>query len=150
MSELKNIASMLSKVYEKNAWHGPSVKEVLAPIGAEHALKRLPNTHSIIELVNHMTAWRIFTARKLAGDTKFKVTEDLNFPNSTDWPAALSELENSQNELIAAIASFPPERLDETVPHATHHYTYYTLLHGIIQHDLYHLGQIMLIHKAVT
>jgi uncharacterized damage-inducible protein DinB len=148
MNELQHIISLLTRVYEKNAWHGPAVKEVLVKISSTDSLKRLPNTHSIIELVNHMSAWRTYTSRKLVGDNDYKVTEGMNFPRSSDWDAALRELEKSQQELISAISSFPVERLFEIVPHSTENYTFYTLLHGIIHHDLYHIGQIVLINKA--
>jgi len=150
MNELQQITSLLSKTYEKNAWHGPSIKEVLSAITIKDAAKRLPNTHSIIELVNHMTAWRTFVVKKLRGDSDYKVTEEMNFRVSDDWTAALSDLAQSQSELIEAIASFPADKLTEKVPHKEYNYTFYTLLHGIIHHDLYHIGQIMLIHKAVV
>jgi uncharacterized damage-inducible protein DinB len=149
MNELNRIAETLRNTFEKNAWHGPSVKETLKNINAESAVKRLPNTHSIIELVAHMTAWRIFTILKLKGDTSYKVTDDLNFPLSADWKNVFERLEESQRQILDAIASFPPERLSEIVPHEGYKYTFYTLLQGIIHHDLYHTGQIALIKKAV-
>jgi uncharacterized damage-inducible protein DinB len=149
MNELNRIAETLRNTFEKNAWHGPSVKETLKNINEESAAKRLPNTHSIIELVGHMTAWRIFTILKLKGDTSYKVTDALNFPLVADWKNVFERLEESQRQILDAIASFPPERLSEIVPHEGYKYTFYTLLHGIIHHDLYHTGQIALIKKAV-
>jgi uncharacterized damage-inducible protein DinB len=147
MGEIKRIISLLQKTVEKNAWHGPSLKEALADVTPEMALKKLPPAHSIIELISHMTSWRIFTLKKLRGDIEYSVSDELNFPATTDWQKVLQDLEESQHNLINAMESFPEEKLKELVPHATHRYTYYTLLHGIIHHDLYHLGQIMLLKK---
>ena len=148
MSEIQNIVKLLQRTFEKQPWHGPSVKDVLSKIDASDANNRVGNTHSIAELVGHMTAWRTFTAKKLIGDHSYKVAEHLNFPIPSDWATVLEELETSQTQLIEAIQNFPAEKLSELVPHGEYRYTYYTLLHGIIHHDLYHLGQIMLIHKG--
>jgi uncharacterized damage-inducible protein DinB len=149
MSEIHNIISLTSKTFVKGAWHGPTVTEVLDTLTPADGQKRLPNTHSIAELVNHMTAWRVFTVKKLQGDPAYKVTEELNFPVSNDWESAINDLKRSQEQLLAALKAFPEERLTEKVPHTEYNYTFYTLVHGIIHHDLYHLGQIVLINKSV-
>jgi len=145
--EIANILGLLRHTYEKHAWHGPAVKEVLENISAEQAKTRLPGTHSIEELVAHMTAWRTFVTRKLEGDLDYKVADESNFPTSISWPDALSDLDISQTRLLAAVTSFDVSKLHEKVAHANNDYTYYTLMHGIIHHDLYHIGQIALIVK---
>src|SRR5688500_16540849 len=149
-SEIQRIVSLLKQTFEKGAWHGPSVQEVLNKITVDQVFNRLPHTHSIIELVAHMTSWRIYVTRKLSGDDAYKVTDDLNFPANTDWPQTLRQLEESQRQLILAIEKFPAEKLTEQVAGFRDRYSYYTLIHGIIHHDLYHAGQLMLIQKATT
>jgi len=96
-----------------------------------------------------MTAWRKFVISRITGNTTFEVTDDLNFPKETDWQKAVHELEQSQIDLLAAVEKFPGPRLEEIVPHSSYQYSFYTLLHGIIHHDLYHTGQIMLIRKSL-
>lgn len=148
-SETEKMVSLLRRTFEKHAWHGPSVKEALEGINGEQALKRIGTTHNILELVAHMTAWRTFVTHKLHGDDNYKVTDEMNFPATTDWPGVLRDLEESQENLLAAISTFPLEKLSDLVPHDTNRYTYYTLIHGIIHHDLYHTGQILLIRRAL-
>ena len=147
-TEIQNILSLLTKTFEKNAWHGPSVKEVLSDITPEQSLKRLDRTHSIIELVAHMTSWRIFVIRKLEGDIDYKVEDDKNFPAESDWTKALKDLYASQAQLVELVKNFPSVKLSDIVPHGSYKYSYYTLVHGIIHHDLYHIGQIALIKKT--
>jgi uncharacterized damage-inducible protein DinB len=147
-SEIQRIVSLLKQTFEKDAWHGPSVKEVLNKITADQAFNRLPNTHSIIELVAHMTSWRTYVTRKLSGDDSYQVTDELNFPANTDWLQTIHLLEESQRQLILAIEAFPADKLAEQVDGLKDRYTYYTLIHGIIHHDLYHTGQLMLMQKA--
>lgn len=38
-------------------------------------------------------------------------------------------------------------RLDEGIPKSE--YTFYTMLHGVIHHDIYHSGQIVLLKKML-
>jgi uncharacterized damage-inducible protein DinB len=149
-SEIQKIQSLLKRTFESGAWHGPAVKEALAPVTQEIAMLRLPNTHSIIELVSHMTSWRNFTIKRLGEDPAYQVSDEMNFPTTTDWSQALRDLEVSQQKLLSALDNFPELKLSELVPHVQSKYTFYTLLHGIIHHDLYHIGQIMLIRKATA
>ncbi len=146
--EIEHIITLLARTYEKNAWHGPAVKEVLSGLTESQSFERLPHTHSIIELVAHMAAWRTYVTRKLAGDSAYKVDEQMNFPTPADWQETVDLLDASQRDLLAALGKFPQEKLHDQVAGKEQPLTYYTLLHGIIHHDLYHAGQIMLIRKA--
>lgn len=147
MTELKNISILIKSAYEKNAWHGPSVKESIEGITQEQALRKLNNTHTIIELISHMTAWRRYVIHKLTDDINFQMTDSLNFPSEKNWEYAIKKLEESQSDMLASIGKFSEEKLYDLVPFATHAYNYYTLLHGIVHHDIYHAGQIMIIRK---
>ena len=148
-SEIQNLVTLLKQTFEKGAWHGPALMETLNGVNETQAFKRLPGTHNIIELVAHMAAWKMYTIKKLRGDTSYKVTDELNFPKLANWDEALRLLRESQNLLLSAVETFPSEKLQEEIPGSTDHLTFYSMIHGIIQHDLYHAGQIFLIKKAM-
>lgn len=150
MGEIDRIVRLLNKTFDKGAWHGPTVREVLQNARPELAQARAGTSHSVIELVLHMTSWRTFVARRLQGDDTYQVAPEKNFPapGSDSWSDVLRQLEKSQQELIEAARIFPEERLSDLVPNSSFKYTYYTLLHGIVHHDIYHIGQIQLILKA--
>jgi uncharacterized damage-inducible protein DinB len=148
--ETVRISRMIEKTWDKSPWYGPSIKSTLLEITAKEADLRAGQSHSIIELVLHMASWREFVVSRLRGDNEFKVTETDNFPAPGPWEDAMKKLEQSQRELLEAAKEFPDARLGELVPHASHKYTFYTLLHGILQHDIYHIGQIQLIRKSVA
>jgi uncharacterized damage-inducible protein DinB len=149
MSEIDRIVRSLEKTYDKFPWYGPSIIETLKDIDASITTKKVGATHSIIELVLHMTSWRTFATKRLQGDNNYEVNDDLNFPAPGSWDEALNAFRHSQAGLIEAAKKFPEERLGELVPSKTQKYTYYTLLHGIEQHDIYHAGQIMLIRRSL-
>ena len=146
--EIYRIISLLNQTFQSDAWHGPSVREGLAGISGEQSLRRLPNTHSIIEIVAHMTEWRKYVLKKLDGDSDYMVSAAMNFPQCRDWTQTVTQLEESQAQLITSLEKFPEEKLDQLVAGVTTGRTYYMLLQGIIHHDLYHTGQILLIRKA--
>jgi hypothetical protein len=146
-TEIQYIISLLRKTFNKGAWHGPTVRESLDGLSESQVFNRLPDTHSIIELVAHMAAWRKYVVKKLKGDVAYKVTEELNFPQPDNWESTLNELYESQNELLAAIETFAPANLEEQVPWTQEPFSYYAI---IIHHDLYHIGQINLIKKATV
>lgn len=92
-----------------------------------------------------MAAWRHFAIQKLLGNDAYVVADEINFPKGNNLADAMRQLDRSQEELIGIIAKFDERILQQEVPHKK--YSYYKLLHGIIQHDLYHLGQIVMILK---
>jgi len=143
--EIQNIIGLLEKSFHGPAWHGPAVMEALTDITPNAVTRKFSSSHSIIELVSHMTTWRNFVTKRLSGDHEFEVTANENFPEGTDWANALMKLQKSQDDLLNALKKFPEGSLSQNVP--TRSYNFYTMLHGIIQHDIYHTGQIVLLKK---
>ena len=135
----------MEKTFDGPAWHGPSVMEALKDVSQISASKKISGSHSIIELVLHMATWRDFATKRLSGDNLYEVSDTDNFPKTTYWTMALDKLRESQAKLLAALKTFPEDKLFTIV--ATRNYDFYTLLHGIIQHDIYHTGQIVLLKK---
>jgi uncharacterized damage-inducible protein DinB len=147
MSDIKEIGALVKRVYNGKPWHGPSITDVLNDIDQTKAAKKIGGSHSIIQLVLHMVAWRTFVTRRLLGDSAFELTEADNFPETTDWATAVQKLAKSQHELLKAIDTANDSLLHEKVNNRK--YDFYVLLHGIIHHDIYHLGQIQLIKKYI-
>lgn len=145
MSEIDRIINSIRDSYDGNAWHGPSIKEILSKISDGQFNAKIGNGHSIIEIILHMAAWRHFAIQKLLGNDAYVVADEINFPKGNNLADAMRQLDRSQEELIGIIAKFDERILQQEVPHKK--YSYYKLLHGIIQHDLYHLGQIVMILK---
>lgn|GEM_PF-293733 len=154
-TETTRILNLLNTIYEGDEpWHGPSVVEVLSGVSPKLAQARLSgNTHSIAEIVYHMTTWRIFAVKKLQGDVEFDVVDKeknwKTFPYFDDfeWEALQMELSLSQNELVNALEGMEDDSyLQAIVP--GREYDYYTLIHGLINHDIYHSGQVSMIKKG--
>jgi uncharacterized damage-inducible protein DinB len=103
-------------------------------------------------LVLHIAAWDGAVFRRLGG-VAVTLSDAENFPAATDtsesaWRKALAEVQRTHEKLVAAVAALPDSRLNEMVPGKEGaHYTFYYMLHGVVQHELYHAGQIALLKK---
>jgi uncharacterized damage-inducible protein DinB len=155
MTEIERILDQLNRAYEGNAWHGPSVKEALAGITAAQAQARpLRNAHTIYELVRHIAVWEDAGRRRLQGDRaqiEISSTEDWPTPgdaSETAWDQAKAALDRVHQALAEAISKVPESRLDEPILEGMS--SIYVTLHGVIQHSLYHAGQIAMLKKAVS
>jgi uncharacterized damage-inducible protein DinB len=153
MSESSRIADQLRRAFDGEAWHGDSLFEILKGVSAKQAAARpVANAHSIWELVLHIAAWDGAVLRRFGG-VVVELSDAENFPHVTDegeaaWRKALAEVRRVHEELIDAVAKLPDSRLDEIVPGKEGaHYNFYYMLHGVVQHELYHAGQIALLKK---
>jgi uncharacterized damage-inducible protein DinB len=133
--------------WKGHAWHGPSVMETLRDVTDVQSQNKLPDSHSIIELVLHMTAWRKFVTQKLLGNDNYQVSEVENFPTPTTWKEVLNNLRLSQADLVETVKIFPESQLSDLAQGSRYKYNFRTMLQGIIHHDLYHIGQIALLKK---
>ena len=151
MSESTRLANQLEKALEGEAWHGPSWREVLQGVTASDAQRRpVPDAHSIGEIVLHVTTWQEVAKKRLDGESP-QVTPEQDWPNTTfasdrEWFAATQRLFETGKTLAATIAAFPEARLQEKRPNVEG--TWYDLAIGMLQHDLYHAGQVGLLKKA--
>jgi uncharacterized damage-inducible protein DinB len=152
MSEIQRLEDQLRRAFEGNAWHGPAVRELLADITAATAAARpLSSAHSIWEIVLHMATWEEVVRRRLQGETVADLPSEQDWPPLRDssevaWSQAVQALEQANRTLRQMIARANEARLAEIVPGKDH--SVYVMLHGIIQHDLYHAGQIAVLKKA--
>jgi uncharacterized damage-inducible protein DinB len=145
----QEIIELLRRTFDGAAWHGPSVMETLRKVLPEELGHRIGNSHTLIELVEHMTAWRRFAIEKMRGNTTYDVDEQANFPkvdpNQESWQITLQQFEDSQLLLLEQLEQMDDSRLEQLVE--GRNYSYSIMLHGLIHHDVYHLGQIVLLRK---
>ena len=153
IQETDRIRDQLERAFTGNAWHGPSVLEVLENVtAAQAAMRPITGAHTIWELVLHIRAWENACRRRLEGDrAELPDQEDWEEINSTDdqaWESTVKSLKESHQRLIEAIGKIADTRLDEPILEGMP--STYITLHGAVQHDLYHAGQIAILKKAST
>ncbi len=148
--EIQNIQRLLKNTFDGAAWHGPAVFKVIQDIDFRLAFMEFDNIHSIAELVDHMTSWRIFAIERLKGNTSFEVSQENDWRRFTrkdesHWLEIKDKLLASQEAMLAVLEKTYDSKLSDLVEGKA--YDFYTMLHGVIQHDIYHAGQISLLKK---
>jgi uncharacterized damage-inducible protein DinB len=153
MSEIQRILDQMDRAFDGDAWHGPPLKPMLDGLTAEDASKHpVRGAHSIWELVYHLTTWNSIVRDELLGATA-QVTPELDWPpvweaSEVQWRRAVQNLLEAHNRLRKTAEGLRDEQLDERPSKRTMN-SRYAMLHGVVQHDLYHAGQIAILKKAL-
>ena len=152
--EMMVLIDQLIDAYEGDPWFGRPGKQLLAEVDTKTAFIKLNNQHSIVELVWHMITWREFTINCLHHSSEFELKffenldwREIDHSNQALWPEALDKLDETQNKLVTLLQGQEDALLEQNV--RERNYNYRKLITGIVQHDIYHLGQIAFITKQI-
>jgi uncharacterized damage-inducible protein DinB len=149
-NEINRILKLFADLQHGDCWIGNNFKEVLHGVGVDKALQDISgNTNSIWQLVAHITYWRTSVVNRLTGSNNPPPFQDFLLPadcNEVTWRQALHDFEAAYHLLRNAIQHFNPDNLDKPSPKKEQ--TFYELMLGCLQHDAYHLGQMMLLKKV--
>ncbi|MEW6050841.1 MAG: DinB family protein [Candidatus Zixiibacteriota bacterium] len=152
MTEVQRITDQLHRAFYSEAWHGPSVMESLDKLTAAQAAKRpIKSAHSIWEITLHIGAWIDAVRRRVLGE-KVELDDTQDWPpvkNTSDeaWQETLAELKRRHEALEKVVAALNEAQLEQLAPSRTT--TIYFLIHGLVQHDLYHAGQIAILKRGL-
>jgi uncharacterized damage-inducible protein DinB len=157
MTERDRLVEQLEREIRGEPWHGPSLTSILNGLTAEQAARKLsPDAHSIWEILLHMTGWKREVTRRANGNTAAE-PEGGDWPevgevSETRWRAAQDSHFRAQRELVDLVRSLSDAQLDTKVKGDTAAYigagvSVRENLYGILQHDVYHAGQIAILKK---
>jgi hypothetical protein len=150
MTETERLLRQYEMVLRGDAWHGDAIWQILDGISPECAAHRLlADVHTIWEIVMHMTFWEGVGAKRLAGESA-GFDEALNFPampavSEANWQKTLEGFRASNEAFGKALAKLDAARVDERT--AAGKRSFYDEAHGVLQHNVYHAGQIALLKK---
>jgi hypothetical protein len=151
MNELERIAKQMRQAVEGDAWHGPSLLELLADVHVATAMARpIRGAHTIWEIVLHLAGTQDLTLRRLRGDAT-PLADEEDWPpvikaNEQAWLATVDAYFAGEKHLREAIEQFEPDRLGEPLIEGGS--SAYNNFHGYVQHILYHAGQIAILKHA--
>ncbi|MEK8181138.1 DinB family protein [Flavobacterium buctense] len=152
MKETRRIISLYQKGYNGSPWIDITLTAVLENITAEQAAKKaLPNGNTIWEILNHLIAWRSNVLQRVQGKVlvtpKNNYFEPIKDTSDTAWNDTLEKLEETQTAWLKFLSDLKERDLENIYPN--NEMTYYEHIQGILQHDCYHLGQIVILTKMV-
>jgi uncharacterized damage-inducible protein DinB len=152
MTEVERIVDQYDRVMSGSAWHGDPIWKLLDGISAECAASRpIAVVHTIWELVTHMTYWETVGYRRIMNLAVEKASAK-NFPpmpkaSAANWRKTLKEFRASNRNFRKALTQLDPARLDVRMARDKRK-SAYVEAHGVIQHHVYHAGQIAILRKA--
>ncbi len=153
--EIQSIIRNLENTLDGEPWYGRPVYALLRDVDPAFAFtKPSGDSHSCIELLYHMLNWAEFTLKRIEGDkiSDLKSFEEMDWrvvdPGVHDWDEGLAALIATHQQIIAVLKTKDDIFLKETVVHRNYNFRF--LLNGLIQHNIYHAGQIAYLHKMLS
>jgi uncharacterized damage-inducible protein DinB len=150
MEEKERIISLFEKLYNGEPWIDVPIQRTLSRITARQANYRpLPNCNTIWEIVNHLIDWKATIQKRLSGINI--ETPANNFispildPSDSAWRETLQRFDKVQREWVEFLKNSDPNSYDFVYP--ANQMTFYEHILGVLQHDAYHLGQIVIFAK---
>ncbi|MEL7123528.1 MAG: DinB family protein [Bacteroidota bacterium] len=152
MKVLKHhLSTALKETFAGKPWYGDALMEKLNSLNHQ-VVNLIPQglSYSIAKQIKHVISWRNFVIEKLNGNVDYNIEinsaidwPDVQINSDSDWKELLEELVASQKELLDLLSDKSDAFLESQVPN--HEYNFHFLIEGIIQHDVYHQGQIAVI-----
>lgn len=151
MDELRRIASSFRAFYDGDCWIGVNFVQALEGVDAQLAARKWSRQHnSIWQLVHHLIYWRSTVLIRLSGKDGYPPFSDMLEPEKVTeaaWIVTQERFLDLSTQLHHAILSLDPKQLHKASPIEAQ--TNYDLLMGCLQHDAYHMGQIVVLKKGV-
>ena len=152
--ETQYIIKSFESTLSGQPWFGRAVYEILGEAD-ESKVNAKPNgtEHSMIELLWHMNTWAEFALANLENRSaeQLKAIEENDWrtidPAKHDWKAGLTELKTIHDKIIALLGQKDDSFLSDMVPNRKYNFRY--MLNGLIQHNIYHLGQVAYLSKLL-
>lgn len=159
MSLRATIRDHLVNVWAGEPWYGSSTKKILEDVTAvEAAAHPLAGAQSIWETTMHMVAWTEEVTSRVRGNLA-KAPDIGDWPPVTDtspaaWTATTDRLRAARYALLEAIEKAHEEDLYTQVgahagANANDKVTRAQTATGLADHDVYHIGQVALLKKAL-
>jgi len=154
-NEIQSIIRRINTVNSGDPWFGRPVYAILKDVNSKKVNTRPNNSeHSLLELLYHMITWADFTLKRMEKD-KIKdlvAAEKLDWriinPRVHTWKKGLAEFKTIHKKIIALLQKKDDAFLEEKVDYRKYNFRF--LVNGLIEHNIYHLGQIAYIRKLLS
>jgi uncharacterized damage-inducible protein DinB len=153
--ETQYIVTTFESTLSGQPWFGRAVYEIMGEVDeAKATTKPNDSEHSMIELVWHMNTWAEFVLGSLENRSadQMKEIEAADWrqmdPKKHTWKRGLEELKTTHRRIIDLLNQKENDNfLSEIVP--TRKFNFRFMLNGLVQHNIYHLGQIAYVKKML-
>ncbi|TAL45221.1 MAG: DinB family protein [Chitinophagaceae bacterium] len=153
--ETQSIIKNLENTLSGQPWFGRAVYEILEEVN-EAEVNKKPGSkgHSMIELLYHMLTWAEFTLSRLEKIPELNLVEFEKMdwreidPTVHGWEKGIEQLKKTHEQIVSILQKKDDAFLKEIVEEREYNFRF--LLNGLIQHNIYHLGQIAYVKKLLS
>lgn len=153
MNLTTQIAKQFREFYFGGNWTSVNLKGSLADVTWQQATAQVDSFNTIATLVFHMNYFVSAVLKVLQGnplDAHDKYSFDLPpIHSSDDWENLLNKTFTDAENFASLVEQLPEGKLWEVFTDKKYG-TYYSNIHGIIEHNHYHLGQIVILKKILV
>lgn len=157
MTEKDRLIDQFEREIQGQPWHGPSLTSILDGITATQAARKPSETaHSIWEILLHMTGWKREVTRRALGNVAAEPSQGdwpgIGDVTQTRWRAVQADHLRAQQDLLDVVRGLTEAQLAARVPGDSAAFigaglSVTATLWGLVQHDVYHAGQIAILKK---
>ena len=151
--ELQSIINNLERVNTGQPWYGRPVYAILDEIDPAIVYKKPNKQHSLADLLYHMITWADFSLHRIKGDKEKDMAafEKLDWrpidPKIHTWEKGVKEFKEIHKQIVSLLKQKDDDFLKEIVDYRQYNFRF--LLNGLVQHNIYHLGQIAYVKKLL-
>ena len=152
--ETQYIIKSFESTLSGQPWFGRAVYEILEEVDEGKAnIKPNGSDHSMIELLWHMNVWAEF----VLGSLENKTVDEMKAIEANDWreidlkvhtwKKGMEHFKSTHKKITNLLNQKDDDFLSEIVP--TRKFNFRFMLNGLVQHNIYHLGQVAYVKKML-
>ena len=153
--ETQYIIKSFESTLSGQPWFGRAVYEILGEVDESKANTKPNGTdHSMLVLLWHMNTWAEFVLGSLENRSadEMKAIEANDWreidPKTHTWKKGIEQLKETHNKIIELLKQKPDDSfLSDIVPIRKFNFRF--MLNGLVQHNIYHLGQVAYVKKML-
>lgn len=152
---LENLLDQMEGLLDGQLWYGTTILTKLEQISPKESITPpLEGVHCIQQILLHMDTWRGLFLSRLEGNQEVEIMVDsaddwvpLEQCEASKWQTVVKKFQANYQRMLEVLRSLDDDRLDQQAGNAE--YSLRFMAEGILHHDIYHLGQIAIVHKML-
>lgn len=153
MTQTELISQHFKGIFFGGNWTAVNVRDTITPISLEQAKTKINDCNTIAALIFHINYYIEGVIPAFEGgalDIKDKFSYDTpDFDTEESWDKFKIQLLQNAENLNMKISTLSETGLYQTFVEEKYG-SYYSNIHGLIEHTHYHLGQITILKKLIT
>ncbi len=152
MQEKNRLIQLVKDHYNGSPWLDVNIVDHLNDITHIEANKRVGACNTIWQLTYHMMHWRKQNMKRIKGVNapapSHNFIIDIVDTSEKAWEKMKSDFRKTHESFIDFLFKFEESQYD--IIYIPNGHTYYEHIQGILIHDAYHLGQIVMLRNLIS